>query len=182
MNGIATLVLLLAVTLAPAPASAQQPGRGPRPAQRQQMEERIRQRFGEQVRTELGLTEEQLGAVQQVQDSFQTQRRGLVEREATVRRQLSQLREDLPADQARTLLQELAAVRTDEARLFQGEMDALLRTLTPTQVLRFYRLRDELMDRVRRVRQGPGRPLRGPAGAPPPGGEPLALTGPLDLG
>jgi hypothetical protein len=179
MNRIATIALLLSMALAPAPAFAQQPGRAPRPAQRQQMEERIRQRFGEQIRTELGLTDEQLTAVQEVQDTYQARRRALIGREAAVRRRLSQLREDLPDDQARPLLQELAAVRADEASLFQSEMDALLRTLTPGQVLRLYRLRDQLMDRVRRVRQGPMRPMRGPAGAPPPG---RALTSPLDLG
>ena len=71
-------------------------------------------------------------------------------------------------------------MRADEARLFEAEMDALLDALTADQVLRFYRLRDELMERVRRVRQGA---FDGPHRGRPWGGLPgLALTTPPGLG
>jgi hypothetical protein len=77
----------------------------------------------------------------------------------------------------------MAAVREDEARLFRAEMDALLQVLTADQVRRFYGLRDDLMQRVRRVRQGAASlPIRArPHGAGRVDG-PAALTSPLGLG
>ena len=176
MNTLARLQLITLLALLPAPLVGQQ-RQGPPP--RAQMEERIRARFGEQVRRELGLSEEQLAAVQEVEASFQERRRALVRREVELRRQLRRDDDARTDEQARALLQEMAAVRADEARLFQAEMEALLRTLTADQVLRFYELRDELMARVRRLRR-PALERR------PGGGGPalrrMALTGPLGHG
>jgi hypothetical protein len=176
MKTAAVFRLIAILALLPAPALAQQRPGPPRA----QMEERIRQRFGEQVRRELDLTEEQLAAVQQVETSFQEQRRALVTREAELRRQLRRDDDARTEEQARALLQEMAAVRADEARLFQAEMNALLGTLSADQVLRFYELRDELMDRVRRLRQGAN---DGPdRGGPRTGPRRVALTAPHDRG
>jgi hypothetical protein len=174
---IVTMVKVIAVlALLPAPALAQQRPGPPRA----QIEQRIRQRFGEQVRRELDLTEEQLAAVQQVEASFQDQRRALVMREAVLRRQLRRNDGARTEEQARALLQEMAAVRADEARLFQAEMNALLGTLSADQVVRFYGLRDDLMERVRRARQGSSdRPGRDGSGAGP---RRVALTAPYDVG
>jgi hypothetical protein len=124
------------------------------------MEERIRARFGEQVRRELGLTEEQFAAVQQVEQSFQEQRRELVQRDLELRRQLRRDDDARTEEQALALLQEMAAVRADEARIYQAEMDALRQTLTAGQLLRFYELRDQLMERVRRLRGSRDGPFR----------------------
>jgi Zn-dependent M32 family carboxypeptidase len=173
MNRLVLIHLLALLALLPAPALAQGQGR------RQQMEERIRARFGEQVRRELGLTEEQFAAVQQVEASFQEQRLELVRRESELRRQLRRDDDTRTEEQALTLLQEMAAVRADEAQLFQAEMDAFRQTLTADQLLRFYELRDQLMERVRRLRQGSrDRPFRDrdlPVGAPREV-EPLTIT------
>ena len=175
MNRLTLIGVMVALTLTPAPALAQRPG----PPPRAQMEERIRARFGEQVKRELDLTDEQLAAVQEVEASFQAQRRQLVQREAELRRQLRRFVESGSEEQARALLDEMAAVRVDEARLYRAEMDGLLRTLPAEKVLRFYRLRDELMERVRRLRQPAMDRLR------PPGASPwrvAALTPPLGSG
>jgi len=152
----------VALTVLPAPVLAQQ-RQGP---SREQMEQRIRTRFGEQVRRELGLSAEQLEAVQQVEASFQEQRSALVRRETEMRRRL-RARAQPAEDESRAILQEMAAVRQDEARLFQAEMQALLGMLSAEQVLRFYELRNQLMERVLRLRRPsmdrrPGRPPRGP--------------------
>jgi hypothetical protein len=176
MNTVAVVRLIAVLALLPAPVLAQQRQRPPRA----EIEQRIRQRFGEQVRRELDLTEEQVTAVQQVEASFQEQRRALVTRETALRRQLRRDDDARTEEQARALLQEMAAVRADEARLFRAEMDALLGTLSADQVLRFYELRDDLLERVRRLRQGSndGRGRDGPRGGP----RRVALTAPQDLG
>jgi hypothetical protein len=151
---------LIALALC-APAVAQ--GQAQPPLARPELERRVRARFGETVRAELGIDEQQLERVQRVEASFQQARQELVRREIALRRRM------LPGaaprrteEEARALLAELVAVREEEGRLFRAEMDGLLEVLSPPQVLRFYELREQLMERVRRVR-GPGR--GGPPGA-----------------
>jgi Spy/CpxP family protein refolding chaperone len=174
MTTRATLFTLLAVTLC-APAAARAQGQ-PRPqpqAERPELERRVRARFGETVRTELGITQEQLDRVQRVEASFQQSRQELIRREIALRRRMGPAAaRDRNEEEARELLRELVAVREEEARLFRAEMDDLLEVLTPPQALRFYELREQLMDRVRRLRGGaPGRGgPPGPRGALPRGG------------
>jgi hypothetical protein len=179
MRRVTVLIALLA--LAPGQLFGQQ---GQQRPPRAEIEQRIRARFGEQVRRELGLTDEQLAAVQQVEASFRDQRLQLVQREAQLRRQLRRDDDARTPEQARVLLEEMAAVRADEARLFQAEMDALLQTLTADQVLRFYELRDDFLERVRRIRQGAADgPLRdGPRDGVRRGPRLVALTTPLGVG
>ena len=151
----------LALTMLPPPLQAQRPGR----PDRAELEQRIRERFGELVRRELGLGAEQLEELERVVRSFEQQRRELARREGALRRRLRGDATRGDPDGARALLQEIAGVRQDEARLFSDELEALLRTLSPEQALRFYRLREELMERVRRLRpsaMGPAARGRGP--------------------
>lgn len=143
---------VLVLTMLPQPAEAQQ---RPRRPDRAELERRIRERFGELVRRELGLRVEQLEEVERVARSFEQQRRELARRDRELRRRLRSGDAQRDPHEARTLLQEIARVRQDEGRLFSDEMEALLRTLSPEQALRFYRLREELMERVRRLRPGP---------------------------
>ena len=157
---------LTVLVLIPDGASAQvRPGRPP--LDRGALEERVRARFAEIVRTELGLTAEQLQKVDEVVAPFQDQRRMLVRREVALRRRMRPANAVGRSDQeAQEILLEMTAVREEETRLFRSEMEGLQQTLTPAQTLRFYELRADLMERVQRLRQpGPGR--RGPAG---PGG------------
>ena len=157
---------LTVLVLIPDGASAQvRPGRPP--LDRGALEERVRARFAEIVRTELGLTAEQLQKVDEVVAPFQDQRRMLVRREVALRRRMRPANAVGRSDQeAQEILLEMTVVREEETRLFRSEMEGLQQTLTPAQTLRFYELRADLMERVQRLRQpGPGR--RGPAG---PGG------------
>ena len=155
-------VAMIVLTMVPDGVAAQvrplpPPGRGA-------MEERVRARFAEIVRRELGLTAEQLQEVDQVVASFQEERQALGRREVALRRRMRPANAAARSDQeAHEILGEMAAVRGEETRLFQSEMEGLQQTLTPAQTLRFYQLRADLMDRVQRLRQsGPGQ--RGPAG------------------
>ena len=149
---------LTVLALIPNGAGAQvRPGR--LPADRGALEDRVRARFAEIVRTELGLTAEQLQKVDEVVAPFQVQRRMLVRREAALRRRMRTANAAGRSDQeARQILLEMTSVREEETRLFRSEMEGLQETLTPVQTLRFYELRADLMERVQRLRQpGPGR-------------------------
>ena len=163
---------LAALVLVPTSSGAQVRPRGPGP-DRGAMEQRVRARFGEMVRSELNLSADQLQKVEQVVGSFEEQRRDLTEREMTLRRRMRPAAQRTD-DEAQQILREMVAVRDEEIRLFRGEMEELRKTLRPAQALRFYELRAELMDRVQRLRQpGPNRPgadggLGPPAGGPPP--------------
>lgn len=155
------LAFALALALG-APAQAQN---RPPAAERNDIERRVRARFAETVKSELGITNEQLDRLGRVQESFQQRRQELVRRDAALRRGMGSHASAPSDDESRDLLEELAAVREDEARLFRDEMNGMLEILEPAQVLRFYQLREQLMERVRRLRQdGPGR--GGPAGGP----------------
>ena len=157
---------LTVVALIPDGTSAQV-GPGRSPGARGALEERVRARFAEIVRTELGLTAEQLQKLDEVVAPFQDQRRMLVRREAALRRRMRPANAAGRSDQeARQILLEMTAVREEETRLFRSEMEGLQQTLTPAQTLRFYELRADLMERVQRLRQ-PGAGRRGPGG---PGG------------
>jgi hypothetical protein len=159
-TGAAALALAL---LAPVGVRAQvDPGAAP---DRAQLEQRVRQRFAETVKAELGITQEQLDRLGKVQESFQERRRDLARRDVALRRRMAPDAARPSDDDAKQILKELVSVRDDEAKLFRSEMDGVLEVLTPVQAVRFYVLRDQLMQRVRRLRQnGPGR--GGPGGPP----------------
>ena len=152
---------LTALVLIPSSSDAQvRPARGA-------LEERVRARFAAIVRTDLGLTAEQLQEVNQVVAPFQDQRRIIVRREAALRRRLRPGNAAGRSDQeAQQILIEMTAVREEETLLFRSEMEGLQGILTPAQTLRFYELREDLMYRVQRLRR-PASGRRGPAG---PGG------------
>ena len=151
---------LTVLALMPDGASAQV---GPRrsPGDRGAREYRVRARFSEIVRTELGLTAEQIQQIDEVVASFQDQRRMLMQREAALLRQMRPAKVAGRSDEeARHILIEMKAVREEETRLFRSEMEGLQQDLTPAQTLRFYELRADLLRRVQRLRQ-PGREGRG---------------------
>lgn len=151
------------LTLAPGPARAQQP-QEPQPT-RSEIEQRIRERFSERVRDELELSDEQLADLDEVVLSFHGDRVALARRHGALRRALRAAeRQPVGDEQAARLLREMASVREEELRLFRAEMDGLLRMLSPSQVLRFYELREDLMDRVRRARDGARRRRGGDGG------------------
>lgn len=148
-------------------ASAQETGARPRgqAQSREVMEARIRRAFGERLRVELGLTEEQFAGVQESLEEFQAERRELAQRERATRLRIQAVleageREDSEADR---LLQDMLSLREAELDLFKREMAALAAYMTPEQRLRFVVLRDRLNQRIQGFRG------RGP-GAGPPGG------------
>ena len=142
---------LAGLLLLPAPGAAQRRP-GP-PADRTELERRVRARFAEIVRAELGLTAEQLQEVERVVGSFLAERQALARRGMELRGRLQSGAAGRTPEESRQLLREMAALREEEARIMRTEMDALLRTLDPSQALRFYQLREDLTVRVRRLQE-----------------------------
>lgn len=161
---------LLVLTL---PLAGQQ-RRGPGPGMdRAEMQRRIQLRFGEIVRNELGLDEHEARALGDIVRSFQEERQALVLRERQLRRRAlgqagggapARRERLLPDEEARELLGEMAELRVAEAELYRREQERLLEVLTPGQVVRFHVLREEMAERLRRIRGGPP-PGGGPGGA-----------------
>ena len=55
-----------------------------------------------------------------------------------------------PEEEARAILEERRALQREEADLFEEEQDRLLTVLSPNQVVRFYRLRDQFNRSIHR--------------------------------
>lgn len=135
------------------------------PPPREQMERRVQQRFQERVAAELGLDAEQRDRLAAVAADFQGERRELVRRDMQLRRRLGTTGTLLSDEQARTALDEMLLIQEAEAALLGREQERLLEFLSPGQVVRFFTLRGELADQIRRLQGG------GPRGGPgAPGG------------
>lgn len=160
------VLLLLALAAAGgAPLSAQRmPGRMRQ--DRAELERRVRARFGEMVRERLGLTDGQSRQLGETVQSFQEDRMRLFREEQAARKRVDALMLEGGDDteEARDLLTRMQELREEEARLTATEQEKLLEFLTPVQVLRFQALREEMGQRIRRLRGG------GPGGAGGPGG------------
>lgn len=161
----------LTVLAAGAGESAAQQRRGMgRPADRAQLEERVRARFADMIRERLGLTDDQSRLLAQTMDSFAGQRQRLFQEEQALRQRTEAVLLDgnATAEEAATVLSRMTALRMEEARLFQAEQEALLEVLSPLQLVRFHAMREQLSQRIRQLRGG--EPPMGPPTRPPGGG------------
>ena len=169
----ATMVLSASAVLSPIVASAQARARGPSPT-RQELVERIRERFENRIARELRLDDEQREVLGEVFSVFARSRAELLPQRREIERRISDhltAGPDGAEEDALGLLEEMRALREREAELLREEEDRLLEVLTPSQVLRLQALRDQFGNQIRRLRGDsspriPGdRPFRGP----PPG-------------
>lgn len=155
------LTLLVATLVSPSTADAQR-RRGDSP-DREQLEQRIREQMGRRMQERLGLNDTEAARLSEVVQTFETQRRELAGREQQTRRRVDELARSGAGDQeALALLRLQAELRTEEARLFSAEQDALLRILSPRQVLTLQELRQDLGRRIRALRGGGSGDPRGP--------------------
>ena len=150
------------------PASSQVRPR-PTPEARERLERQVRERFQQLIQTELGIDEAVSVSLREAMESFNEERRALAMRQAELRRRLRSSGSLLDADEAREVLDEVVAVQQVEVDLLAREQGALLEILSPPQLVRFYTLREQFSERVRRLRGEPGTPRRGGGG---PGGGP----------
>jgi Spy/CpxP family protein refolding chaperone len=169
-----SLALAGALTLAPLFASAQvtPPPGGQR--QRLELERRLQLGFQRSIQNQLQLDQGVLQSLQGITQSFQEQRSTLARAQASLRYRLRDpaLR-DMGEAEARALLQEMVDLQQQEVDLYKREQVELLNVLTPAQLVRFYRLRDNMGQQVQQLRQGRGQGggVGGGVGlAPNPGG------------
>lgn len=146
---------------------------GARNPQRQELERRVRARYGEMMRQRLGLSAEQSDRLGQTVDSFADRRQRLLADEQALRRRIEAilLEQDPTDEEASSLLARMQDLRVEEADLFRAEQEALQQVLTPVQLVRFHAMREQLGKRIMQLRggQGPPGPGRRPGGGFPGG-------------
>lgn len=160
------VALAAPLALSSAPLTAQVRPGGPPSEQRQRLERQIGERFHALIRSELGIDEETSTALREVAERFSGDRRALSQRQQVLRRRLRSSGSLLDAVEAQAVLDELVAVQRAEVDLLTREQEAFSEILSAPQLVRFYMLREQLNERVRNLRGGPG----GPGGAPRSGG------------
>lgn len=154
MTPLRSLLGALALTLlaiVPEGVTAQ-PRQGP-PGGREHLEQRVRDRFESLIREELAIDESTATRLRETMESFFPERRALGVRNGELRRRLRDLDAVLPPAEAREILDALIEVQQAEVDLFAREQAELLTFLAPGQLLRFYALRDQFEERVRRMRE-----------------------------
>lgn len=156
---VAGLLLALALGVA-APLAAQQdpPRRGP--IDREQVERRIMAQFRGLVERELGTDSATTSALFEVVGDMQEERRALQMREFRLQRRLGGTGVYLSDEQSAEALEEFMSLKREELRLLEVEHERLSEVLAPPQLLRFYVIREEMGERIRRLRGGD----RGPRG------------------
>jgi len=165
------LSLMLGLVMASAaPLGAQRRGGAAHPG-RAQLEQRVRARMAQMMRRELGLSDDEAHALNEVTSEFQSKRRELAARQRELVRKASALARRGPREvrdeELRSVLAAIADVHDEEARLYRAEQQRLLEILTPWQVLRLNLMRERFAEQIRRMRrERPG----GRPGMRPPGG------------
>jgi hypothetical protein len=166
------LLWLLGFTMAIAPAVASQDtASGADSTERERLQEAIERRFGQVVRQQLALTDDQARQLRLTEARFRTRRRDIARRQLRLRLALQD--QMLPGnaanpDSVRRLMDGLQAGRADLLRLDQAQDREMAGYLTPVQRARYQMLRERLLNRLQDVRrqrtQGgrPGRPRRQP--------------------
>ncbi len=156
-NLFSTLALAGVLLLVPSLSSAQvtPPPGGQR--QRLELERRLQQGFGRALQNQLGLDQTQLQGVQGVMQSFQEERQALNRAQASLRYRLRDpALTDMAEEEAMSLVREMVELQERELDLYKREQAELLKLMSPLQLLRLYRLRDDLGQRVQELRQGRG--------------------------
>lgn len=180
--GYAGCVFVIAVAVAPMRAPLVAQGRPQSPsesARRDTLEQRVRLRMGLMLRTQLGLTDEQLRRLQATNRRFETQRVGLFNEERAVRAEIRELLEEGDTTQyprVGTLLDRAIQVQRQRIDLEEAEQRELATFLNPGQRARLYGIEEQLRRRMEGMRPGPSGGRMDP---PPmrPGGRPGAAGG-----
>jgi len=142
-----------------------------------EMSEAIQQRFQSAVRERLELDDETTRRLGVLVREFGRQRADLARRQRQARTRVRMLGRverggaELTEESARAALEELLAIAAEEVELFRSEQAALLEILTPVQLLKLQQLREEMAERLRRMR-GRGGPDAGGRSDRPRGGPP----------
>ena len=175
---------MVGLAVAPLTSGSAQGGERQRGAQRQggggrmdraKLEQRFRQRLASLLRTQLGLKDDQMRQLSDVNERIDLQRRELNRREMMTRRTLREevLKHD-SADVGRVdeLLKEQFKIERERIDLTEAEQRDLSKFLTPVQRARYLGVQEQIrreMDQIRgRGMQPMGEPPAGVRGRRPP--------------
>jgi hypothetical protein len=142
--------------LAAAPAAVAAQDSLPDPARAERLRQQVEQRFGERLKEELGLTDEQASKVRVSLAGLAARRRGMEQDERRMRQALAaQLRPGVAAnsDSVAKLVDALTEHRVAYAQTFRDEMRELSTILNPVQRGQYMMLRDRLMQRAQEIMQ-----------------------------
>lgn len=142
-------------------ADAQRPGPDSAPGRRQVLEQRVRQRMAAVVKDRLGLSDEQMRRLGEVNRDIEGQRRLLNEQERELRVGLrAELVRGDSANQDRVarFVDQLIDVQRRRIDLLSREQRALAGFMTPVQRAQYLAIQDQLRRRMEEMR---GRPRRG---------------------
>ncbi len=153
--GLATVASLLMVVPVEAQRSGPPMGRRQGQEAREQLEQRIRAQMGQIMKERLELDDEQLARLGAVISEFDEQRQGLRREERAIRSRVEALMLEGgdDNDEALALVQRQSALRLREAEVFAAEQESLLEVLTPLQLFQFHAIREQIGERIRRLRQ-----------------------------
>lgn len=128
----------------------------PDPVRAERLRQQVEQRFGERLKEELGLTDEQASKLRVAQATIAARRRGMEMEERRLRQALAfQLRPGVAAnaDSVAKLVDALTNHRVAFAQTFKDEMRELSAILNPVQRGQYLMLRDRLMQRAQELQQ-----------------------------
>lgn len=142
-------------------ADAQRPGPDSAPSRREVLEQRVRQRMAGVVKQRLGLTDDQMRRLGEVNRDIEGQRRQLNEQERDLRVGLRAelVRGDSASqDRVARFVDQLIDVQRRRIDLLSREQRALSAFMTPVQRAQYLAIQDQLRRRMEEMR---GRPRRG---------------------
>lgn len=151
---LAALLVLLGLGALPRAGAAQDTLNDPVLLER--LRRQIEMRFGERLREELGLNEDQASRLRVSLAALAAKRRGLEQDERRMRQALAfQLRPGVAAnsDSVARLVDALTSHRVAYAQTFKDEMRELSTILNPVQRGQYLMLRDRLLQRAQELMQ-----------------------------
>jgi ribosomal protein S18 len=167
-HGLLVTALLIA-PLASASAQGERRQGGGARGNREQMEQRVRMRLANLLKTQLGLTDEGLRQLSEVNQRFDQDRRELLRREMMTRRSIrAEVLKLDSADAGRIdqLITEQFKIERERIDLTEREQRELAKFLTPVQRARYLGVQEQVRREMDQLR---GRGMQ-PLGDPPQGG------------
>jgi len=152
---------VLALSIGVAPAGAQEERRPAYPRDRDAMQQRFQQRFAEIVRDRVGLDEDQMVKLTELNRRFEAKRREIFLRDRDIR---NGMREELADgvtpndDRVRKLLDDQLRVQRERMELMEAEQGELSKFMTPTQRARYFGIQEQMRRKVEELRGPPGGP------------------------
>jgi len=184
MNRTLLIAVLVAAAIPATSAAQRGPGRGGlgrrAPVQadsanrnRAVLEDQVRQRFAQVLKNQLGVTDQQLERVLDINTRYSVRRRELLQEERGVR--MSLRREVNAGDSTRqgqvaALLDRMLTAQRQRIEVLEQEQRELSGVLTPMQRASYFGIEEQIRQRIEGMRGGR-------AGGPPPGDSPGLRAG-----